>query len=53
MRARLFFHALCCLFLLAGVAASSFYAWSPYSDEKREAGSGGGSGIRGSGPTHK
>lgn len=51
MSPRLYFHALCCLLLLGVVAGTSFYAWSPYSDEHRERS--GGSGPRGGGPNHK
>lgn len=53
MNPRLIFQALFSLLLLASVAATSFYAWSPYSDEQREARTGGGFGARGGGPTHK
>ncbi|WP_395334868.1 hypothetical protein WBP06_24460 [Novosphingobium sp. BL-8H] len=53
MTPRLYFHVICCLLLLGGVAVTSFYAWSPYSDEQREAGRGGSFGVRGTGPTHK
>ncbi|TCM14219.1 hypothetical protein EDF56_11453 [Novosphingobium sp. PhB165] len=53
MSPRLIFHVLCCLMLLGGIALTSFYAWSPYSDEQREARTGSGFGARGGGPTHK
>lgn len=53
MTPRLLLHVLCCLVLLFCVAVTSFYAWSPYSDEQREARSGSGFGARGGGPTHK
>lgn len=55
MTTRVILFGLFCLIFVAGAATASYYAWSPYSDETREAGSGGrGGGIYGRvGPTHK
>ncbi len=56
MTPRVILFTLWCLLLVAGAATASYYAWSPYSDETREAGSGGRSGgFYGGrvGPTHK
>lgn len=47
MSARLFLFVLYCLAMLGGVVATSYYAWSPFSDEQRTRHSGF------YGPTHK
>jgi hypothetical protein len=47
MRPRLILFLVWCLLVLGGASYASFYAWSPYSDERRPARTGF------YGPTHK